>query len=691
MAGNLYFNRQAAQPSFYQEPLQYLEGALQQKQQRYDSYLALSDELSNMQIDSRDADRARANTILQGFQTDIDKAVEGAGGDYSNIGAQLHSIGRGINKSLSPGNAGYEIASRKVDFDKADAQKRELVARGVIPERQYAAWKGYEMNKYQGIGTKNVNTGLFNPMELSETSKAFEVSDLVDKFAKQIVPTNISSGKWKRGSDGTLWEYNKYGKQEVTPERVREVVMEGLQSHQGWQDYSSQMQLFGDPISSQEVNSAIDRAVNTFAFKNVQTDHNIRFTPQHLLKSKEPSGDNRVSGYRQSFRDDKGFTSKIDTDQALGLKGAGIAPGGGNVTRVVDRSIWADLLLPDSQTNFEDYKEATKLGKSNIINQGEKSGYVSNVIGNKDFKGDKVLLQTILDTYGKGSKANGFDEHSQEDAKQIMEIYNNVVENSSIYQPLAYQINNQDLRNTLNQTYLTNGGITEVNGVIDGDPSNSQTSFAGFLKEKGVIGRGVKGAQLEREMQQSLYMTDKEGDPIPGKLRVGYTINNLEAGINGRIPFGYQLDTPYGKFIFADNNDNNQAAFAGTSILGQVVHDPNRTISQSYYDSDLGLTIRAKKEYSVQSGTQLGYNSSREDLEDSSVTGRIVLEYLDKKGNPINTLPLLYEDVNGQIQQDPTQAMTLEQYQLFKNKKQMSRALPRANKKPQESKAYINE
>ena len=65
---NRYFNRQAAQPDFYQEPLDMLAVALDAKQKRYDQGLAASEELYNTQLDSLKQDRAAADQIIQGHR-----------------------------------------------------------------------------------------------------------------------------------------------------------------------------------------------------------------------------------------------------------------------------------------------------------------------------------------------------------------------------------------------------------------------------------------------------------------------------------------------------------------------------------------------------------------------------------------------------------------------------------------------
>jgi hypothetical protein len=56
---NRYTQRTPAQPDFYKTPLEPMLAALQMKQQKYDQYAALADEIGATSIDALDADRAR--------------------------------------------------------------------------------------------------------------------------------------------------------------------------------------------------------------------------------------------------------------------------------------------------------------------------------------------------------------------------------------------------------------------------------------------------------------------------------------------------------------------------------------------------------------------------------------------------------------------------------------------------------
>lgn len=91
---------------------------LEAKQQRYDKYQGFADELYNMQLDTLDADRAGANNILQGYQKSIDSIVDESGRDYSNLGPQLHKMGRNIMKDFSPGGQARAMIDQKANYEK---------------------------------------------------------------------------------------------------------------------------------------------------------------------------------------------------------------------------------------------------------------------------------------------------------------------------------------------------------------------------------------------------------------------------------------------------------------------------------------------------------------------------------------------------------------------------------------------
>ena len=292
---NRYFNRQAAQPDFYQEPLDMLAVALDAKQKRYDQGLAASDELYNTQLDSLKQDRAAADSIIQGYQSQIDQLVEQSGGDYSTLQPQLYRLKRQITKDYSPGGKAHAIATMKAQTDARIAEERKRVGKEITADQLGTLMSWFDKT-YTGVGEKDPVTGNYNMVDLPTLAKYTDVNALVTEYAKDIVPQKIDNGSWVL-RDGKIWEKTTTGTVEITPDRIRKIVENGLASNQEFMGYAQQMNDLGNPLSAQELERAIQRGIGTYAQFDFKQDQDIKYDQAYLIGLRQRLHDQSVDRY----------------------------------------------------------------------------------------------------------------------------------------------------------------------------------------------------------------------------------------------------------------------------------------------------------------------------------------------------------------------------------------------------------
>lgn len=288
MAINRYYNRTAAQPEFYQKPLEYLRVALENKQQRFDKYGALAEALGDTQLDSLQKDRARANAIVRGYNERITGITDEFGGDYSRMGKSLLGLAREIKSDFSPGGEAHAIELNKRLFDAWEGRQQKLLGKkdGIRAEQLNAA-RAYLLENYGGVGQLDANTGTYNVIQTEEINPYIDLNELVDTYGSAVVANKISSGAWTRTADGKLWVKNKVGVEEVTPERVRAAIESGVLSNQQYMDYAQQMARFGNPIDPVSIELAVQRGVMSYAREDREFDQSIMFDPYSLEKYKK--------------------------------------------------------------------------------------------------------------------------------------------------------------------------------------------------------------------------------------------------------------------------------------------------------------------------------------------------------------------------------------------------------------------
>jgi hypothetical protein len=282
MSINRFTQRQAAQFDPYTPPLDVLQGALQMKQTQYDKYYALADELGQTKINALKADRARANTIIRGYNDRIEKVSQEYGGDYSRMGKDLLSLTRQIKRDFAPGGEAHAIEYNYSDYQKWLERQQEALAKGTIQASQINLGSKYILDGYTGVGDVNPETGTYNRLQTEEIAAYTDLNELVTEYSEGVVPHMVSTGEWVPYNN-KLWIKGKVGIEEVTAERIEQAVMLGLGSNRKYQEYASQMGRFGSPVTQQELNMAVQRGVTTYAFRNVEKDMDFKYDKKWLI------------------------------------------------------------------------------------------------------------------------------------------------------------------------------------------------------------------------------------------------------------------------------------------------------------------------------------------------------------------------------------------------------------------------
>jgi hypothetical protein len=283
MAINRFTQRQAAQFDPYTPPLDVLQGALQMKQAQYEKYYALADELGQTKMNALDPDRARANTIIRGYNDRIEKVAQEYGGDYSRMGKDLLSLTRQIKRDFSPGGEAHAIEYNYSDYQKWLERQQELLKKGSIKASQLNAGSKYLLSNYTGIGEFDAQTGRFNRIGLEEINPYVDINELVTEYGEPIISNALEQVGWTLSEDGRVWVKNKVGVEEVSRERVMKVLSQGIMSNRGYMDYAQQMDRFGAPIDPAEVEMALNRGMDTFAFRKEERDVDFKYDKKWLI------------------------------------------------------------------------------------------------------------------------------------------------------------------------------------------------------------------------------------------------------------------------------------------------------------------------------------------------------------------------------------------------------------------------
>lgn len=289
MAINRYYSRTPAQPEFYHEPLDVLAQVLETKQKKYDQNFAIAEELANQKIDALPVDRARANQIVRGWQSQIDQAVQNAGGDYSRLSKDIYKLKRSMFNEMSPGGAGHAIAYNYGNYQKWLEDEKARVAKGEITVEDFGRANSYFYNGYSGIGQKDPATESYNIFSPNPTPKFVNYQDKAMEAASKVVANEFGSKNWQLDeATGTVFTMNGVKRETITPERIQQAVLAELITDPEIESYRRGMARYGvDVLDATTMDDITSQAVYTYAKDNIWTESDFKFIPEWMAKAKQ--------------------------------------------------------------------------------------------------------------------------------------------------------------------------------------------------------------------------------------------------------------------------------------------------------------------------------------------------------------------------------------------------------------------
>lgn len=237
-------------------PLEPLAGALQAKQQMYDTSQNLADDLSNQYIDALQKDQARANALTSGWQESIDAMVDNYNGDYSQMYGELRGLKRDITKAFSPQGEAGAIQANKSTWIEAVKRERAKVDAGKIRQEDFENWRNYEMSRYTGAGPADPETGAYNQLNPESIANYVDGEQLARAAAKEIAIRKGGSEAYRNMNGQWLTKVgNKW--EELKAEEIQRVVQQSLLGNDAYMNYMRQKSRFADSDFDTDIRSAV--------------------------------------------------------------------------------------------------------------------------------------------------------------------------------------------------------------------------------------------------------------------------------------------------------------------------------------------------------------------------------------------------------------------------------------------------
>jgi len=219
MAVNRFYKGTPYQASLYVPPVDFIAKALEATQKQYDVNYEAAEKLRNKYIESVPADRARANSLQDEWDKKIDNAVSKYGQDYSQIGSELQSITREMNKQFSPGGEAEAIQRRYNLIQDSLKRARESAKAGKVNSSEVSLLENF-YNR-QGPTTYDPTTQTYSQPEIIELPETFKVQQAFQEYYKTVPKREINTKVYtgKKTIDGYL-EFKEEKKQFIDPNEV---------------------------------------------------------------------------------------------------------------------------------------------------------------------------------------------------------------------------------------------------------------------------------------------------------------------------------------------------------------------------------------------------------------------------------------------------------------------------------------
>lgn len=316
MAINRFTQRVAAQPEFYQTNLDALRIGLEGKQQRYDKYQMLSDQIGETSINAMDPDRAGANALVRRYNEMLDKTVDQYSGDYSKMGKDLYGLARTIKQDLSPGGQGHAYETSFKNYNEWLNRSREAAAKGIINPEQLDAANAYMLSQYKGA-VKDPVTQAYSTFNSTEIAPYVEAQEVVKQAIMAAIPKKVQEGVWHVDENNLIWKKTSTGRELLTQQELMEIGRNALQSHGGYQTYKNQMSQFGRPIDETMENLAIQTWAQARDVDNRVYDESIMVNP-FLRDRMKGSSEELPARTEQRYRITEGYNTNPEAQRNMG-------------------------------------------------------------------------------------------------------------------------------------------------------------------------------------------------------------------------------------------------------------------------------------------------------------------------------------------------------------------------------------
>lgn len=229
MAINRFFRRTAA--AFEPEllPVEAVAAAAQNRQKQFDVNFQMAEKIGETSINALTQDRGRANTIVQGYKSEVSDIVNKSGGDFSRLGQQLRSLSSKIKRDFLPGGEVHAIQLNKSLEDQFIKENKERVKKGDITADQLDGGLAFLRRNFEGTNfDPNSREGqILNTFSINKFTDINKKSlDIAEKIIPQIQEEGFD---YVNGS----WVKTFNGKTEIlTQEDIAQTVLGNLMNDQ---------------------------------------------------------------------------------------------------------------------------------------------------------------------------------------------------------------------------------------------------------------------------------------------------------------------------------------------------------------------------------------------------------------------------------------------------------------------------
>ncbi len=248
---------------------------------------AVSEFENLLNVPSLDADTPIKQQRVKYYEDELQKTLDNTKGDYSSIIPTVARLKRELGKDLRDGELGAVAGNYSQDSEYVK-RLNELVDKKVISQEK--ASKLLEVNRanYKGIGQKN-NLGRFSGYGTIAPANDVNVSEELDKMAKDWKASAVSSGSYKFSPDGKYIIKTDGSNEVVSDEEIFRNITASAKTNPEIMGFLKQQTMLDTYGRGQEQPEGYTIGSNSYAskadFDSLYTDELLN-TPARMVASK---------------------------------------------------------------------------------------------------------------------------------------------------------------------------------------------------------------------------------------------------------------------------------------------------------------------------------------------------------------------------------------------------------------------